>query len=176
MRIYRELPADASAPHTAIREARWLKTPRIFLDACVLDCAKHKSFISVIILLAVFTVSTLCAAFPLWKHASLAVSWRCRRLCSRFNYHPVIAVESERSWGMHRRDDCQASLQSPSAPSTPQTRKGGAGWREGLICGTTLWAGPSATALFVARSPPDVPSVSKQEWLCEGNFQQFVRF
>lgn len=46
--------------------------------------------------------------------------------------------------------------------------------------GDNMWHHSESRALrrstFVARSQPDVPSVSKQEWLREGNFQQFVRF
>lgn len=126
--------------------------------------------------------------FPLWKHALLAVSWRCHRLCSRFNYHPVIAFKSERSSGMHRQDNCQDSLQTPSAPSTPQTRKGGGrvnmwhhsvSWalRHSSFCcqipsrcvkcvqtGMTVWRQFSAICQILA-SPPPAPILVPHDFL-----------
>ena len=149
----------------------------------------------------VFKVARLWAAFPLFENMLLlAVSQRCIHLCRRLNYNPLIHLKSERSSGMLRRDNCQASLQTPSAPSTPQgerereresgRRREERGMNLGMFAdrtrscgaggGDNMWHHSESWALrhgaFVARSQPDVPSVSKQEWLCEGNFQQFVRF
>lgn len=98
----------------------------------------------------------------------LAVSQCCIHLCRRLNYNPLIPLKLERRSGMLWRDNCQASLQTPSAPSALQReRKGEERGREsdehqyvcrpnqereeeaGIICGTTLRAEPFATALLL---------------------------
>ena len=101
----------------------------------------------------------------------LAVSQCCIHLRRRLNYNPLMPLKSERSSGMLQRDNCQASLQTPSAPSTPQReREREKAERErdehqyvcrpnqereeeeeeeGIICGTTLRAEPSAKALLL---------------------------
>lgn len=88
---------------------------------------------------------------------------------------------------MLRQDNCQASLHNTISSKCPtekavgsmcagQTRRE----EEAEKSGDNMWHHSESRALrrstFVARSQPDVPSVSKQEWLREGNFQQFVRF
>lgn len=137
---------------------------------CALRWAEHKEiYLWDLFYWLVFKVARLWAAFPLFENMLLlAVSQRCIHLCRRLNYNPLIHLKSERSSGMLRRDNCQASLQTPSAPSTPQGEREGEGERkggwtsvcsqtepgvaeeeEGIICGTTLRAEPSATALLL---------------------------
>ena len=211
MRIYTTLSGDAAAPHTGIRVTyRWKDLCRswcstfelLIMSACVcggvfaLCWAEHKDiYLWDLFYWLVFKVARLWAAFPLFENMlQLAVSQRCIHLCRRLNYNPLIHLKSERSSGMLRRDNCQASLQTPSAPSTPQGERGRRREERGMNLGMfadrtrscgggggdNMWHHSESWALrhgaFVARSQPDVPSVSKQEWLCEGNFQQFVRF
>ena len=131
------------------RSAQIVKLHRLCVCVCVCYMVPNTNPLSLgSFLLAAFKFSRLWAAFALWKYVLLTVSWCCTHLCRRLNYNPLMPLKSERSSGMLRRDNCQASLQTPSAPSTPQRVKGE---REegGLICGTTLWAEPSATALLL---------------------------
>lgn len=146
----------------------------IWIWPCVCDAKHRKCMFTSIYLLC---WSSNCEPFEM---GLAALSWSWINLCISPQLKPTAPLKlREAPRNALLWDVCQASWTRPppSSHCPPIERNISVhtepSQRENVA---PVWGLSSMQKPFVARSQPDVPSLSKQEWLHVGNFQQFVRF